>query len=122
MAESTLSPHQQVILEIINGDALGIGAAARLIPANRGGGPACPSTIWRWITSGSATTEGQTVKLEAARVGGRWLTSKAALARFFVALTPDATDETPTQTKTRTASQARRSHEAAKRRLAAARR
>jgi len=28
------------------------------------------------------------VKLEAARVGGRWLTSKEALERFSVALTP----------------------------------
>lgn len=40
-----------------------------------------PSTVWRWASKG---TKG--VRLEALRLGGRWLTSAEALERFGVAL------------------------------------
>ena len=78
----------QVIQEIMGGDALGLGAAARKVPAHRGEGQANPSTIWRWINMGAKARDGRTVRLESARIGGRWMTSAAALARFFAALTP----------------------------------
>lgn len=111
---STSTP--QIITEIVNGDALGMSAAARLISGRRGGSRACPSTIWRWMNEGSRSAEGQIVKLEAARVGGHWFTSKAALTRFIEALTPvhaepELTGPTPTP------SELRRAHEAAKKRL-----
>lgn len=84
-----------VITEILNGDALGMSAAARLIPAHRGHGRANPSTPWRWITEGAKAPDGRIVKLEAGRVAGRWLTSRAALARFIEALTPSDTSAAP---------------------------
>jgi hypothetical protein len=58
--------------------------AARLLPPGRRGRPVNLSTILRWIIDGVAG-----VRLEGLRVGGRWLTSKEALARFAERLTPD---------------------------------
>src|SRR5262245_33839415 len=114
-----------VLAEIIAGDALGLSAAARLLPAHRGDGRACPSTLWRWIRTGTRTPDGRVVRLEAARIGTRWLTSRAALARYMAALTPAAPDA-PTPDPTPTATQRRRAHEAAlnklDRKLATARR
>jgi len=78
----------QVIKEIIGGDALGLGAAARKVPAYRGDGQANPSTIWRWIVAGAKARDGTILRLESARIGGRWMTSAAAAARFFAGLTP----------------------------------
>jgi hypothetical protein len=85
---------QQVLSEIIAGDALGLSAAARIFPAHRGEGRASSSTVWRWINTGTRTSNGRVVKLEAARIGTRWLTSKAAISRYMAALTPVA-DGTP---------------------------
>jgi hypothetical protein len=38
-----------------------------------------PSTTFRWVTNGAKGPGGRVVKLEAVRVGGRWITSRAAL-------------------------------------------
>jgi hypothetical protein len=69
---------------------LSLSAAGRLFPGHRGGKSVAPSTVFRWVTKGLRTTAGRVVRLEAARVGGRWLTSNPALARFVAALTKDA--------------------------------
>jgi hypothetical protein len=103
---------QQVLSEILSGDALGLSAAARLLPAHRGTGRASPSTVWRWIRTGTCTSDGRVVKLEAARLGTRWLTSTAAINRYMAALTP-TTDTPPTVAPTQTAAQQRPSHKAA---------
>ncbi len=87
-------PVALVLTEIQNGGGLSLSAAGRLFPAHRGEGTVDPSTVFRWVTKGGKTVGGQVVKLEAVRVGGRWLTSRAALARFVAALTP-AADPTP---------------------------
>jgi hypothetical protein len=110
MADST----PLVLAEIIAGDALGLGATARLLPAHRGEGRASATTIWRWITLGTRTADGRVVRLEAARVGGRWLTSRAALGRYAAALTPPA-DPRPTTpvTPTRTVAARQRASERA---------
>jgi hypothetical protein len=114
----------RVLSEIIQGDALGMGAAARLIPKFRGGeGHARPSTIWRWIVSGSKTPTGSIVRLESARIGNRWLTSRKALERFFTTLTeasaPTSTDPTPPVSSPRSLSAKRKRSEAAARKLEA---
>lgn len=83
-----------VLNEIQSGDGLALSAAGRLFPAHRGSGSVDPSTVFRWVTRGSKTAEGRLVKLEAVRVGGRWLTSKGALTRFVAALT-SAVEPTP---------------------------
>jgi hypothetical protein len=53
--------------------------------------------------------DGSTLRLEAARLGGRWLTSRAAVWRFLAAQTPDLSAGEPPTTraaKTRSAEQA----------------
>ena len=95
MPATTISTPAPVIAEILNGDALGMSAAARLIPAHRGHGRANPSTPWRWITEGAKAPDGRIVRLEAGRVAGRWLTSRAALGRFISALTPSDASAAP---------------------------
>jgi hypothetical protein len=62
--------------------------AARRLPPGRGGRPVSFSCVLRWITHGIPGADGQRVKLEAIRVGGRWLTSEEALARWAERLTP----------------------------------
>ena len=72
------------------------------------------STILRWILKGH-----RGVKLEALRLGGRWVTSRAALQRFAERLTPNLDDNT-TQPVTRSSSRRQRAAEQAERELAAA--
>lgn len=110
-----------VISEIIGGDALTMGEAAKLLPAHRGEGHATVSSIWRWTTSGAKAADGRVVKLEAARFGGRHLTSRAALARFAAALSaPDTSPDTPAPKTTRPPAERRRAADAARKRLEAA--
>jgi hypothetical protein len=65
-----------------------LAAATRLIPPGRNGKATALSTVLRWILRGAKAPDGQTVRLEAIRLGGRWMTSKAALQRFAERLTP----------------------------------
>lgn len=44
------------------------------------------ATVFRWITRGLPAAVGGRVRLEAVRRGRKWLTSRAALRRFFAAL------------------------------------
>jgi hypothetical protein len=73
---------------------IGVSAAARLLPPNRGERPVHPSCILRWITSG-VRVGGEIVRLEALRLGGRWVTSVEALQRFGEAQTPRAEGTLP---------------------------
>src|SRR5262249_25638885 len=54
----------------------------KCIPPGRSGRPTHISTVVRWISKGV-----QGVKLEAIRLGGRWVTSREALQRFAERLT-----------------------------------
>ncbi len=84
-----------LMAEIATGDALTLSAAGKMFPGHRGeGGTVNPSTVYRWVTGGTPTPDGRVVKLEAVRVGSRWLTSRAAVARFVTALTDAATPAT----------------------------
>jgi hypothetical protein len=78
---------QQLISEILAGDALSLSAAARKLVPHRGKS-AAPSTLWRWHKEGITAPDGRRVHLELARVGAKWMTSAAALARFIAAQTP----------------------------------
>jgi Protein of unknown function (DUF1580) len=79
-----------VVAELQKGEGLSLSAAGRLFPGHRGGVSVNPSTVFRWVTKGTRGSDGSVVKLEAARVGGRWLTSRGAIARFVAALTAAA--------------------------------
>jgi hypothetical protein len=62
--------------------------AARLLPPSRRGRPVTLSCVLRWVLSGVKNPAGELVRLEALRIGGRWLTSREALQRFAERLTP----------------------------------
>lgn len=66
--------------EILAGDRLTIPEAAALTGAAEG-------TIWSWLTRGVAGPDGRRVRLEGARCGVLWRTSRAALKRFMTART-----------------------------------
>ena len=48
------------------------------LPPGRGGRPIHPGTVLRWIRRGV-----RGLRLEAVRLGGRWLTSEEAVERFL---------------------------------------
>jgi hypothetical protein len=50
------------------------------------------SCILRWVLDGVRLKSGQKVRLEAVRLGGRWITSMEALQRFAIAQTPEPED------------------------------
>lgn len=77
-----------VLTEIQAGDGLGLPAAGRLFPGHRDNQSVCGPTVFRWVTRGTKTPDGRIVKLEAVRVGSRWVTSRAAVARYVAAITP----------------------------------
>jgi uncharacterized protein DUF1580 len=67
---------------------LPLAAAAKLIPPGRSGKHTHLSTLLRWILQGVKSPSGEIVRLEAARLGSRWVTSREALQRFSERLTP----------------------------------
>jgi hypothetical protein len=75
--------------EIAAGEGLSLSQAARVFPNYRAGRPRTPSCLVRWIGRG-VLVNGQRVHLEAARISGAWVTTRAAIARFVEAQTPQA--------------------------------
>jgi hypothetical protein len=79
--------------------------AAKLLPSIRLGRPVTFQCVFRWVVEGCRGPDGQIVRLEAVRLGGRWVTSMEALQRFAEALTPrlprslQAPPAVPTQPK-----------------------
>ncbi|MBP3959528.1 DUF1580 domain-containing protein [Gemmata sp. G18] len=71
----------------LNGELLiPLSQAAKRYPGHRGATRLHPATLTRWILKGVKGLNGTRVKLEALRVGCRWLTSEAALQRFTESL------------------------------------
>jgi hypothetical protein len=87
---------------LLDETVLDLTAAAKIVPPAKGrrsdngpedsptprGKKTHVSTILRWILSGAKAPDGTRVRLEALRLGGRWVTSREALQRFAEALTP----------------------------------
>lgn len=70
---------------------ISLAQAAAACPGRRTAARLAPSTIFRWLSRGVRAASGDRVRLEAVRLGGRWVTSSEALARFVRRLTsPDA--------------------------------
>jgi hypothetical protein len=78
------------VIDLAVETAIPLKDAARLVPPGRNGRKTHLSTLIRWITIGARSPAGERVRLEAVRLGGRWLTSREALQRFAAALTPVA--------------------------------
>lgn len=80
---------------ILNETVISIKAAAAQFPGRGPGKKLAFSTIWRWIFTGVRAADGQVVRLEAARLGARWVTSREAILRFSARLTQSTEDEPP---------------------------
>lgn len=91
-----------VISEILAGGGLSLPQAARLFPPARRDRPVNASTIFRWIKSGVTLPNGSILRLEGARLSGRWLTSHAAVERFIQGQTPVLASDPPPAPRTPT--------------------
>ncbi len=78
--------------DILSETTVSLGAAARSLPPSRRGRPVSISCLFRWIRDGVKLPSGVVVRLEAVRLGGRWITSIEALKRFADRQTPDFED------------------------------
>jgi hypothetical protein len=76
------------MLDLTTEKPIPLAAACRLIPPGRNGRQTHISTLLRWILSGVRGPGGTRVRLEAARLGSRWVTSREAIQRFSESLTP----------------------------------
>lgn len=77
-------------IDVATEETLGLREAAERLPPGRGGRPVTVSCLTRWIIAGIKTPGREPVRLEAVRVGGRWVTTAGALRRFSAALTANA--------------------------------
>jgi hypothetical protein len=78
-----------VMIDLASEQLLSLALAAKTVPPARSGKVTHLSTILRWIRQGAPGPDGKRVKLEAIRLGGRWMTSREALQRFGERLTPE---------------------------------
>jgi hypothetical protein len=81
------------VIDFMHEKLLPLAEAAKQVPPNRNGRPVHVSTLVRWIHHGVGG-----VRLEARRLGGRWVTTLEALDRFSQAQTdghPSATQAGP---------------------------
>ena len=78
----------QTLDEIAAGLGEPLSRACRRFPPHRQGKPVSLSCLVRWITSGVRDPNGVRIRLEAARLAGRWITTPGAIARFLAAQTP----------------------------------
>lgn len=88
------------MVDIFTESTLTINEACHLLPRGRKGSKPHFATVYRWIVDGVKSADGTVVKLEAARIGAKWVTSKEALTRFVDRLGRSSsanTDETPTR-------------------------
>lgn len=91
---------QELRAEIEAGQGEGLTRAARRFPPARMCRPVTLSCLVRWITRGVTGPGGQRVKLEAARLAGKWITTPAAIGRFVEAQTPRPDDAPPPAPRT----------------------
>ncbi|QDU21822.1 DUF1580 domain-containing protein [Urbifossiella limnaea] len=97
---------------------IGPAAAARLYGSYRSGRPTHPSTVVRHIQEGVRLADGTTLRLEGVRIGGRLVTSRAAVVRFVAAQQPAAAEQ-PAATPPRSPAQRATAADAAGERLKA---
>jgi hypothetical protein len=81
------------VVPLLSEGTLSLLQAAKLLPPGRRGKPVTLSCVLRWVLQGVKGPGGTIIRLEAARLGGRWITSREALERFSQALTPSFGDE-----------------------------
>lgn len=98
---------EQLLSEIEAGHGQRLAVAARILPSNRQNKPVTMSCLLRWVMDGVRLPDGSRLKLEAARIGGKWVTTPQAIRRFVESQTPQSND-TPLPPAPRTAKQRQR--------------
>jgi hypothetical protein len=81
-------PRAPIAIDIRTETLLGLPQLASRLPAARSGRPVHTSTLTRWILNGVRLSDGTCVRLEAIRIGCRWVSSLEAVSRFIGAQTP----------------------------------
>jgi hypothetical protein len=76
------------MIDLARERAYNLSDLCQFVPPGRDGKKTHLSTLLRWILKGVRTATGQLVKLEALRLGGRWICTRESLQRFAEALTP----------------------------------
>jgi hypothetical protein len=89
------------MIDLQNETILSIPQAAKRVPSQRNGAPTHASTVLRWILKGV-----KGVRLEGARMGGRWVTSVEAMQRFSAELTKAKLPQVESQASSRSDQQA----------------
>jgi hypothetical protein len=100
---------ETLLQEIEAGQGEYLAKAAGRFPSVRQGKRTTLSCVLRWVLTGVRTADGTRVKLEAARLAGKWITTPGAVRRFIATQTPHDSGTAPR----RTPSQARRAAERA---------
>jgi len=100
------------MIDLRNETPISLAQAARLLPPGRRGRPVTISCLLRWVLDGVRLPSGERVRLEASRLGGRWLTSVEALQRFADRQTPQPRSEQRPRTVTQRRRALERAHEA----------
>jgi hypothetical protein len=103
-------------IDLINEVVYSFAKATQFVPPGRNGRKSHISTLLRWATKGAKAPDGTIVRLEAKRLGGRWVTSREAILRFMAALTPQMDGEADVH-NVRTARSRRRGDEQAAKEL-----
>jgi hypothetical protein len=85
MSGLTVQPNEAAI-DMASEELLTFPQASRRLPIVSGKEPMNPTTVWRWHRYGLRRADGVMVRLQAVRIGGRWVTSAQALERFLEAL------------------------------------
>jgi hypothetical protein len=83
------------VIDIISEQLIPLAAACDFVPPARRGRRTALSTMLRWIMRGVRNHADQVVRLEAVRIGSRWMTTREALQRFAERLTPAADAPVP---------------------------
>jgi hypothetical protein len=84
----------QLLEEIEAGQAETLTRAAKRMPRTRRNRPVTLGCLVRWITNGVWGPNGHRIKLEAARLAGKWVTTPKAIGRFVAAQTPTLDSQT----------------------------
>jgi hypothetical protein len=87
------------MIDLTTESPLSLNQAARLLPAGRRNRPVSLGCVLRWVLHGAKAPSGELVRLDALRLGGRWITSRQALQRFAEALTPQIQGESSSPTR-----------------------
>ena len=90
------APHPvNLIEEILDSGGIAASGVALILPKGKKGRPTNPAQIRAWMQTGIMTPSGHRLILESAWIGGRRLTTRAALARFIAAQNLDASGPHP---------------------------